>query len=251
MYPRTLLAARALSLLGATAAHSQVVFDAPPGRRCVKSVSYIPEPSVAELTDSASLVAELDAIVAGLKAAPSHLVDFEIRFLANGTLKDVRVFPRALGRERAALQETVSRLVLPQPVRPKPFSWGLSLEKDSASAVRLEVHGPLACPPAIDNRDAVARSLSWEVGAYQQSHGRLPTGGRRVMVKMRILPDGTPTSLGVVRSSGEPSLDQAAIRVMYGARFLPGLAYVGSPELVAVPVLVQMPVTFMPGPAPR
>jgi TonB family protein len=250
MHPRTLLAALALSLLGATAAHAQVVFDAPPGRRCVKSVSYIPKPSVAELTDSASLIAELDSVIAGLKAAPSHLVNFEIRFLANGTLKDVRAFPRELGRERAALQETVRRRVRPQTERPKPFSWGLSVEKDSASAVRLEVHGPLACPPAIDNRDAIARSLSWEIAAYQQSHGRL-SGGRRVMVKMRILPDGTPTSLGVVRSSGEPSLDQAAIRVMHGARFLPGLAYVGSPELVAVPVLVQMPVTFMPGPPRR
>ena len=71
------------------------------------------------------------------------------------------------------------------------------------------------------------------------------------MVKMRVLPDGSTTGLAVTRGSGDPWLDQAAINVMAAARFQPGLAYLGSPDLVPVQVLVQMPVTFMPSRPPR
>lgn len=250
MLARALLAAVAALLLRAGAAPAQLPFEPPKGRACVRVARYVPPPAVSQLADSAALLAELDSLIAGRKTAPGHFVAFSLRFLADGSLRDVKVVTESLGDQRAALQAMVRRHVRPQPPRPKPFSWGMTLEKDPASNLVLEVQQALACPPQLENRDLLAARLTWELDAFQRMGGHLPPTGRVVLVKLRIRPDGVPTSLAVTRTSGDPALDDAALRMVALARFLPGLAYLGSPQLVPVPVLVQMPVTFKPGPGP-
>lgn len=91
--------------------------------------------------------------------------------------------------------------------------------------------------PTLINVPVVRQTLERSFPPRLRDNGR----GGTVGTSFRVDSEGVPSEISVVRSSGYPEMDAAAIRVVESMRFKPGIVR-GSP----VYTRVQMPITFIP-----
>ena len=89
--------------------------------------------------------------------------------------------------------------------------------------------------PQVQNRDEVARALEREYPSLLRDAG---VGGK-VDVWIRISEGGAVQKVQVNSSSGQPALDEAALKVAQVIKFSPAMN-----RDKAVPVWVSIPITF-------
>jgi TonB family protein len=94
---------------------------------------------------------------------------------------------------------------------------------------------PFTVAPVVQNRDEVARALEREYPALLRDAG---VGGRAI-VWIRLDETGTVRDVQINTSSGQPSLDEAALKVGQIMKFSPAMN-----RDKVVPVWVSIPVSF-------
>jgi protein TonB len=94
---------------------------------------------------------------------------------------------------------------------------------------------PCTVAPVVQNRDEVARALEREYPALLRDAG---VGGRAI-VWIRLDETGTVRDVQINTSSGQPSLDEAALKVGQIMKFSPAMN-----RDKVVPVWVSIPVSF-------
>lgn len=97
--------------------------------------------------------------------------------------------------------------------------------------------GTVEVRPELRNRVQIARMIEREYPPAARALGI----HAQVMVRMRVMEDGRPDPVEVLRSSGSAQFDAAALRVAAEMRFRPGRVH-GEP----VKVWVQIPIDFHP-----
>jgi len=110
------------------------------------------------------------------------------------------------------------------------------LEAAAPDPSAAPVFTPFTVAPTLVNRDEVARALEREYPPVLRQAG---VGGS-VRVWIFITEDGTVTDARIDRSSGQPAIDEAAVRVARTMRFSAALN--GDETVVA---WVSIPITFM------
>jgi len=109
------------------------------------------------------------------------------------------------------------------------------------------------CQPELTNQRAVTDMLMSEARGLLE-RGFLPEFGRRAtFLWMLVEPEGHVTEIRVHESAGRAQVDEAAVRIMRGARFNPARV-----EGIVIPAWVQIPIRFQvvsppqpPPPPPR
>jgi TonB family protein len=244
--PGRLLLLLLLLLPSGVAAQARISYEIPPDRsHCTKVQDYVPPPSLAELADSAALDADFRRLLERVPAE-DRVVTALVHFRPNGEVERVEI-PRGVdGRIRKEVEAVVRSRVRPQPPRSRPFEWPLQVEADQPPAFEIRVLPFLVCDPELANGRILQFLMREDAARFAAEHRLGGPGGRTVVVRARITATGLMKDFRVARSSGDPAIDEAALRMMRLAEFRPGLVYAGSPRLQGVPMLIQMPVTFAP-----
>lgn len=128
----------------------------------------------------------------------------------------------------------------PEPVAATASSVTASVSSTAATATAAEAAappGPPAPPPKIELPSASAAYLNNPPPPYPALSRRLGEEGR-VVVRVRIEPDGTASAAEIRVSSGYPRLDEAALTAVRQWRYVPGKRN-GVPEAMWFLVPIQ------------
>lgn len=128
----------------------------------------------------------------------------------------------------------------PEPVATTANSVAASSSSTAATAAAAEAAapaGPPAPPPKIELPSASAAYLNNPPPPYPALSRRLGEEGR-VVVRVRIEPDGTASAAEIRVSSGYPRLDEAALTAVRQWRYIPGKRN-GVPEAMWFLVPIQ------------
>jgi protein TonB len=129
-------------------------------------------------------------------------------------------------------------LIVEKPVQPEPLSVPAEFNKDEAgfdrylpSGVRSPNHPRYAGLLGVDGENSVAGGIQNKISGPARVRGRLkpeyPRYSRirgeegRVVLSVQILADGSSGVIEIVRSSGHRRLDEAAVRAVENAVFVP------------------------------
>lgn len=161
-----------------------------------------------------SAVVDREALQRALaNAAQAHegYALFSLVYDTAGTWERVAIIESDLPEtEQQRLAEALrSNLVTP------PSARALRLRVELRNGVRLAVGRRQVCLPELSNRAEIRRMVASVAVRY---------GGRAsVVLRIRVLEDGTPGEVVIDRSSGDPRLDAEIVHVAQHMRFHPAL----------------------------
>jgi TonB family protein len=194
---------------------------------------------VSAVLDSASLAQALQAATppAVDGARPSV---FLVHFAPAGTVDSVRWTLRTeRPADAGAIEQTVARHARPQAPRAGP--WAYYVRTVGGSARPVEIRKVTERAPQLVNASRIVRDINQFVKQVREANPGYPRGDRSVLVRGVVSREGKmePVSVSVVHGSGDPGVDQEAVRLARLTRYKPAIVLE-----MPVPVLVTFPITF-------
>jgi len=184
---------------------------------------------LADVVDSAAFIGRFDS----LSTQRLGLVVATVAYDSVGAMQDVVVQSRsALSTTLQAMREALRAMAPPSSDPDSRFYLVLS---DDAGLRPRRVDRLRGCAPAFRDKGRLASMLEREAALL--GIDRLVT----IHVLAHVREDGTVDEARVDRSSGSPTIDQAATRVVQHAAFVPALV-----EGIPVAVWASFPISFKP-----
>jgi TonB family protein len=208
---RSILALALHALVAARAAGAQVADPSP----------VTPPPSLAEYADTAALraaLAQRPALADTGRAARIVIASFDTL----GHVAGVR--PLVMPAMPASLRDSLLPLVKAhlRPIAPRPRGWETHLLLSTGPGARVEETTVSRRNAELADRTQLTRRLQREVDRLIDMHESLPAE-LTVRLRLAITTDGLVDSVFVLKSSGLPAADEAAIRVVRPSLLTPAV----------------------------